>query len=137
MRGKDLDYSDKAAEAMYVAESCGGGSGADVDSQHLRYLMTGERVNGYAVGKRWMDVTVAGWFDEMERFGWGLVLTQLYRDPELPRWFLDKVFARFLREREGIAKEMGEDVLERYRRDIVGIKNLGMQVDGGVGVGRC
>lgn len=49
-----LDYSDKAMSAMYEYESYG----TKLDNADK---------NGYAVGKKWMDVNVAMWKEDIEK----------------------------------------------------------------------
>lgn len=47
-------------------------------------------LNGFYVGKKWLNVTVSAWLEDVER---GLLFKQeLYQDPNLPHWFLDKIF---------------------------------------------
>jgi hypothetical protein len=69
------DLSDSAAEEMYLHESAG---------KPLRDPMT----NGYAIGKKWMDVTVAAWREDIAQMG--LFVSELQGDG-YPDWFLDRV----------------------------------------------
>lgn len=69
------DFSEDAAMAMYLHESTGA-------------LLPDPRTNGYALGKKWMDVTVAGWKEEIVSSG--LTISELKEDG-LPDWFLDQV----------------------------------------------
>lgn len=47
------------------------------------------KYNGYAVGKHWMDATIAMWREDIDS---GLLNRQeLYDDPNIPNWFLDKI----------------------------------------------
>lgn len=69
------DFSEDAALAMYLHES----RGAPLPDQ---------RTNGYAVGKKWMDVTVAGWKEEIPQAG--LLVSELQADG-YPDWFLAQV----------------------------------------------
>lgn len=71
------DFSEQAALAMYLHESTG-------------TPLPDERTNGYALGKRWMDVTVAGWREEIPKLG--LLASELVEDG-FPPWFLDRVGA--------------------------------------------
>ncbi len=57
-------------------------------------LFSGKKPNGFAVGKRWMNVSIAMWQEDI-RLG-RLWIWELERD--YPLWFLDK----FLRVRQGI-----------------------------------
>jgi hypothetical protein len=70
-----MDFSDDALYDLYIYESTGKG----------RVLAN----NGFANGKKWMDVAVAQWREDM----WTILHpTELYDDPNLPHWWLDKVF---------------------------------------------
>jgi hypothetical protein len=69
-----LDFSDDALFDLYTYESTGRGQ-VKPD-------------NGFANGKKWMDVAVAQW---REDFGNTLWVFELYEDPDLPDWWLDKV----------------------------------------------
>lgn len=69
-----LDFSDDALYEMYLHESRGQG--------------TISPTNGYHHGKKWMDVAVAQWREDLGRT---LFRFELYEDENLPRWWLDKV----------------------------------------------
>ena len=72
-----LDYSDEMLFEMYMNESYG-------DPCTSR--------NGYYHGKKWMDVTVAAWKEDIER---GILFVhELYEDPSFPNWWLDKIFSK-------------------------------------------
>ena len=72
---QNLDYSAEALEEMYHYESMGGPSPDDR--------------NGYLIGKRYMDVNIAMWKEDIEK---GLLFkSELYADPAYPEWFLDKI----------------------------------------------
>lgn len=46
--------------------------------------------NGYYLGKKQLNITVSMWKEDIAR---GLLFTkELYDDPNLPDWWLDKVF---------------------------------------------
>lgn len=69
-----MDFSQQALEAMYLYESEGGQRPA--------------ADNGYAQGKKMMGVTVSMWREDL----WVTLHPQeLYEDPDLPGWWLDKV----------------------------------------------
>jgi hypothetical protein len=78
-----LDFSEEALYALYENETFGTG----VVAQN----------NGYAHGKKWMGVAVAQWREDMYRSLWPV---ELYSDPDLPDWWLDKVLPEFVRWRE-------------------------------------
>lgn len=82
--GSTLDYSEEAALTQYRAETFGGvrvGLGKQSNGLY----------NGFAIGKHWMDVTVAMWKEDIHS---GLLTkSELYRDPLFRdcHWWLDKV----------------------------------------------
>ena len=69
-----MDFSEDALFDLYVYESTGQG--------------VVKPDNGYANGKKWMDVAVAQWKEDLWRTLWPW---ELYDDPDLPDWWLDKV----------------------------------------------
>ena len=69
-----MDFSPEACQALYLYESTGQGS---IDP-----------LNGFAVGKRYMDVAVAQWLEDMWVTLWPW---ELYWDDDLPNWWLDRV----------------------------------------------
>jgi len=69
------DYSDESMLELYLSESYG-----DVDCKPT---------NGYFIGKRWLNVTVAMWKEDIEK-GY-LTKHELYSDDDLPDWWLDKI----------------------------------------------
>lgn len=71
-----LDFSDQALVDMYNSESYG----APLD----------EKKNGFYIGKQYLGVTTNGWKDDLEK-GY-LFLFELYEDPRIPDWYLDREF---------------------------------------------
>lgn len=71
-----LDFSENAADAMYAFESSG-------------LPLADWTANGFAVGKHWMDVTLAMWRQNL-RSGL-LTKSELADDPRFPSWWLEKV----------------------------------------------
>lgn len=70
-----LDFSEEALLEQYLSESYGD-------------VIISEN-NGYAVGKKWLNVTVAMWKEDISK---GLLFKhELYKDPTLPDWWLDSV----------------------------------------------
>lgn len=75
-----MDFSEEAAFALYERETYGRG--------------TVGNGNGFAEGKRLVDITVAMWMEDLYPtavyppilFPW-----ELYEDPNLPDWWLDRV----------------------------------------------
>lgn len=56
---------------------------------HESYGTPIELLNGYALGKKWLNVTLAMWLEDI-RAG-NLFKYELYSDPKLPHWWLDSV----------------------------------------------
>lgn len=71
-----LDFSEDALYEIYAHES----EGKKVS-----------HTNGYYAGKRWLNVTVAMWKEDLwvTLFPW-----ELGTDPNYPRWFLESVFGK-------------------------------------------
>jgi hypothetical protein len=69
------DYSDEMLIELYNSESYG----TKVSPR-----------NGYALGKKWLNVTVGMWKEDIE-LGC-LFVKELYDDPKFPHWWLDSVF---------------------------------------------
>lgn len=49
--------------------------------------------NGFYVGKKWLNVTVAMWKEDIE--SGDLLKIELMEDGRLPRWWLDRVIKNF------------------------------------------
>jgi hypothetical protein len=73
----ELDFSEDMLYEMYNAESSGG---------------TCSHQNGYYHGKKWMDVAVKMWREDLSKGN--LFLIELYDDPVFPDWWLDKLFGK-------------------------------------------
>ena len=69
------DFSEAAALAMYLHESTGA-------------PLPDARTNGFALGKKWMDVTVAAWKEDIPQCG--LLVSELQAEG-WPDWFLGRV----------------------------------------------
>lgn len=93
-----LDFSDKALIDMFNSESFG----TPVD----------QRLNGYYIGKQWMGVTIAMWKEDLDKGQ--LKLWELYDDPKLPHWWLDREFGK---EFDSLKKK---PTLEDMMKDIFG-----------------
>lgn len=78
--GKDwplLDWSEDAKLQLFLQETFG--KKFEVEDN-----------NGWLVGKKWMNVTVAMWKEDIEL---GLLRrSELYEDESLPNWWLDSIF---------------------------------------------
>jgi len=70
------DYSDESMLELFLSESYG-----DVHCKPT---------NGFYIGKRWLNVTVAMWKEDMDNGT--LFKKELYDDPNIPNWWLDKIF---------------------------------------------
>jgi len=72
------DYSEESMLELFISESYG-----DVKC---------EPNNGYYIGKQYLNVSVAMWKEDIPK---GLLfIKELYQDPDLPDWWLDKVFKK-------------------------------------------
>lgn len=69
-----LDFSDEAMINLYNHES---------------YGTSLSEKNGFAVGKKFLNLQVTMWREDLRR-GW-LAKFELYEDPNLPHWWLDSV----------------------------------------------
>ena len=69
-----LDFSEEAEVSLFNHESYGTALSPN---------------NGFAVGKRYLNLNVTMWREDLRR-GW-LFKHELYCDPELPHWWLDSV----------------------------------------------
>jgi len=49
--------------------------------------------NGFYIGKKWLNVFVDMWKEDLKK-GF-LFKFELYEDPDLPDWWLDKVLKKF------------------------------------------
>lgn len=83
------DFSNTSMKEMFDYESSGIGT-IEING----FNVTGKKANGYAVGKKWLNVTVAMWFEEADNYGLIQLLERLYNDKNFPHWWLDKVFNR-------------------------------------------
>lgn len=71
------DFSDQSLIDLFNAES---------------YGTPCEPNNGFLLGKKWLNVTVKMWFEDIDK---GLLFRcELYDDPNLPHWWLDSLFKR-------------------------------------------
>ena len=73
-----LDFSDQAKIDLFNHESYG-----TPISQN----------NGYFVGKKWLNVQVTVWKEDIRD---GILLKrELYEEPKFPHWWLDSIFKNF------------------------------------------
>ena len=82
---ENMDFSDKAAQEMFLWESEGKG-----DLRQGIFPKEG-KYNGYALGKKWMDVTVKMWKEDLGKY---LFKFELYEDGKYPHWWLDEIFGK-------------------------------------------
>lgn len=80
----DLDFSDDALYKMYEYESKGIGNCGKLD------IFNDSKLNGYAYGKRIMDITISMWKESLNGPHGFYYLNEIKND-SFPRWFLDKV----------------------------------------------
>jgi len=73
-----LNYTEKDMLELFLSESYG-----DVKCNSR---------NGFYIGKKYLNTTVAMWFEDIENKT--LYKYELYNDPNLPDWWLDKIFKR-------------------------------------------
>jgi hypothetical protein len=90
----DCDFSEKAMQEMFEFESHGKG---DIDISGFN--VTNKKTNGFAVGKKWLNVNVAMWFEEIDKYGWLQVIKKLYGDNIFPHWWLNEIFKNFLKKK--------------------------------------
>ena len=96
---KCADFSDDAAMAMYLHESTGA-------------PLPDPKTNGYALGKKWMDVTVAAWKEEIPQMG--LLVSELQADG-YPDWFLEQIGVLHLEPtRQACSWWIGEDWARKF-----------------------
>lgn len=84
--GEQFDFSEQSAIEQYLYETKGIG---DLKIN----LFNGKKLNGYSIGKHWMDVTVKMWKEDLKT---GLLFkSELYNDPDFKEfhWWLDKVIS--------------------------------------------
>jgi len=70
-----LDFSNESLVELYNSETYGG---------------TVSQTNGFYHGKKWLNVNVQMWKDDIKRGN--LFVWELYEDPKFPHWWLDKLF---------------------------------------------
>lgn len=70
-----VDFSEDALVEMFLHESQG--------------IALASKNNGYVLGKKWMDVNIAMWKEDIAK-GY-LFRCELYNDGNYPHWWLDKV----------------------------------------------
>ena len=87
---KCLDFSEEAIKELYVYESKGKGN-ANIHDRYIEYFLTGRKQNGYAVGKRNLDLTISMWKETASKPGWGFLLEELAKEYDID--FLKSVFS--------------------------------------------
>lgn len=117
------DFSNEAMEEMFLFESRGIGN-IDITGSNT----IGKLSNGFAVGKKWLNVQVKAWLKDCEQFidgeeqphyrGWANVLRELYDDPRFPHWWLDEVFSKFIKNKKELYKKNNMPFDESYRKGI-------------------
>jgi hypothetical protein len=72
----NVDFSEEAANAMFAYESRG------------IPLPQNTKTNGFVLGKKWMDVTIEMWLEDIKN---ELLFAHELLDDGYPEWFLYKV----------------------------------------------
>jgi len=98
--GNNYDFSDKALEEMYKYETFGEGN---INNSIFNTI----NLNGYFIGKKWLNLTVTMWLNDFQKPGWVHFLKDIYSDKSLPRWWLKKIFKNLIREKVNFRKELG------------------------------
>lgn len=75
----NLDFSDKAAEEIFNYESKGIGD-CNIHNRLNLFIENGTLQNGYAVGKRNMDITFGMWAEDLQKPGWLNLLKELRKE---------------------------------------------------------
>jgi len=73
------DFSDEMLVELFNGESYG----TPVSSK-----------NGFALGKKWLNVTTKMWFEDLKMGT--LFKCELYADKKFPKWWLDQLFKKNL-----------------------------------------
>ena len=76
------DFSNEAAIAMYAHET------------HGNNLERTDKINGFELGKKWMDVTLAMWREDIPQ---GLLTVKELLDDGYQEWFLKRTGIFFLK----------------------------------------
>ncbi|RDJ35157.1 MAG: hypothetical protein DWQ19_10005 [Crenarchaeota archaeon] len=84
---ENLDFSEQSVLEAYLWETRGIGN-------FRSGIFTGDKYNGYVIGKHWMDVTVGMWLEDFRKRL--LHPMELYLEPDLKpfHWWLDKIVKR-------------------------------------------
>lgn len=85
----DCDWSEDAMVEMFEYESLGKG-----DLSITGFNVTGKKPNGYAVGKKWLNVNVSMWREEMlkSKHRRDYLTQELFNDPKYKNhheWLID------------------------------------------------
>lgn len=99
------DFSDKAMQEMFEFETFGRGR-----IEITGFNTMGIKSNGFAVGKKWVNVTVEMWLDNIQRFGLEYQAKELLKDREIPKWFIRDFFRSFLK-KQGYSKRAIEECI--------------------------
>jgi hypothetical protein len=122
------DFSEESALVLYDYESKGKGD-LSIDIYNKTH-------NGYMVGKKWLNVQVSAWIEDLSIFifkdgyrepvknphyeGWYNVLKRLYTDTKFPHWWLNEIFDKWRKDIKGQYELMGlgEDFNKAYEEAI-------------------
>ena len=81
LRQTNLDYSSKAKKDLFIFESRG--EGKQLKGNNIFRV---GKLNAFAYGKWLMDITVAMWTEDLDKY-----ITKNELLEEYPKWFIDKV----------------------------------------------
>lgn len=106
------DFSENAIKELYEFETFGKGN-----IKISGFNASDKNCNGYAVGKKWLNVQVKAWLRDCELFidgeenksyrGWYNILRELYSDNRFPNWWLDEIFKKFINNKKSQYSEFG------------------------------
>ena len=85
-------FSLKHAEDMYLYESIGKGDLNNLISGIFVQTQDKESINGYALGKKWLNLTVTMWKEDIKNRL--LFKHELYEDDKYPVWWLDSILKK-------------------------------------------
>jgi hypothetical protein len=75
-KSESFDFSEESLKELFDYESRGVGN-CDVYDRYTEFLLTGKKQNGYAIGKRFLDITISMWKEDSNEVGWGNLLESL------------------------------------------------------------
>ena len=98
--GSEYDTSEKALKEFIDYDSRGTGL--------TKNIFNGGH-NGYLVGQRLLNITMAEWRDVADRAGWGTVVISLLEDQ--PSWLIRKAFTGYVKNKDLEYRSLGLDTV--------------------------